>query len=72
MMADSIARICANPKWGGGIHKEHLAYLLGIRPARRAEFDRALMIAYRQKKIQFCWSYVCPGSAYRTVTHKPV
>lgn len=59
LSANRIAMIAAMPKWGGGIHKDHLEYLLGVPSARHKDFERALMIAYARGQIQFCRGYVC-------------
>jgi hypothetical protein len=42
---------------GGGLHREELAEKLGI-PARGPSMREALMIAYRNRKIDFCRQYV--------------
>jgi hypothetical protein len=41
----------------GGIHREELAERLHL-PARGQCMRDALGIAYRNKKIDFCWQYV--------------
>jgi hypothetical protein len=41
----------------GGAHRERLAEMLQL-PARRRALSDALVIAYRNKKIDFCRQYV--------------
>jgi hypothetical protein len=41
----------------GGIHREDLAEKLHL-PGRGQSMRDALGIAYRNKKIDFCWQYV--------------
>lgn len=47
------------PQWGGGMHREHLEYLLGVTSHNRKRFETSLMIAYRQGLVTFCRGYVC-------------
>jgi hypothetical protein len=59
MNANRVARMVSSPKWGGGLHREHLEYLMGVTPRNRKQFEIALMIAYRQGLVTFCRGYVC-------------
>lgn len=53
----SILRIVSDPRWGGGVHREHLAELLVYKPGDR-DLVGALMYLYRRKRIDFCGQYV--------------
>lgn len=55
--AMSIARIVRFSRYGGGLHREHLAEILRL-DANTPAFKTALMIAYRQRQIDFCGLYV--------------
>lgn len=60
LLADRVTQIVGAPRWGGGVDRETLAWLLGVKPRDRA-FVAALMWLYRQKRIDFCGQYVVPG-----------
>ena len=55
-----VTRIVSDPRWGGGVARDHLAVLSGQRPTSR-EFRTALAIAYRLGWVDFCAGYVVPG-----------
>lgn len=55
--AQRIALIVRQPRWGGGLHREHLAEILKTDPHGK-EFVSALMVAYKAKRIDFCGQYV--------------
>jgi hypothetical protein len=57
--ANRIGRMVSLPQWGGGMHREHLEYLLGVTSHNRKRFETSLMIAYRQGLVTFCRGYVC-------------
>lgn len=52
-----ILRHVYDPRWGGGLHREHLAELLVYEPRDRP-FVGALMWLYKQRQIDFCGQYV--------------
>lgn len=56
----AIERAVADPRWGGGIHRDHLAALTGLEPYSR-EFRDALGVCYRMRRVDFCADYVVPG-----------
>jgi hypothetical protein len=69
MNANRVARVVAMPQWGGGIHREHLEYLMGVTSGNRKVFTTCLMAAYRRGLICFCQGYVCTvPSAVETAT----
>lgn len=56
----TIARTAAEPKWAGGIHREHLAELTGLAPHGHA-FSEALAIAVRTNRVDMCGDFVVPA-----------
>lgn len=63
MSANRIATVVSLPKWGGGISREDLEYIMGVTPRNRKVFTSCLMAAYSRHLICFCGGYVCavPG-----------
>ena len=59
-LVERIGHTVAHPRWGGGLHRDHLAELLKVDPHGR-RFVAALMIAERRRLVQFCGPYVAPG-----------
>lgn len=57
--ANRIGRMVSMPQWGGGMHREHLEYLLGVTPENRKTYQTCLMVAYKRGLICFCGQYVC-------------
>ena len=57
--ANRIGRMVSMPQWGGGMHRDHLEYLLGVTPMNRKQFETSLMIAYSKGLVTFCRGYVC-------------
>lgn len=58
--AQKVSRAVRNPKYGGGIHRDHLAKVLGVSVSTYKDFQTALSIAYRKGWIDFCVGYVVP------------
>ncbi len=57
--ANRIGRVVSMPQWGGGLHRDHLEYLMGVTPNQRKMYKVCLMTAYRRGLICFCGQYVC-------------
>lgn len=56
-MSRRIEAIVTDPAMGGGVHRDHLAELIGCKPRDKA-LVAALMFLYRQKRIDFAQQYV--------------
>jgi hypothetical protein len=54
-----IARTAADPRWSGGIRREHLAELAGLQPHGRP-FTDALAVAIRTHRVDFCEGFIVP------------
>lgn len=52
-----ILRHVYDPRWGGGLHREHLAELLMHKPDDK-DLVGALMFLYKRKEINFIRRYV--------------
>jgi hypothetical protein len=50
-----ITPFVAQPRWGGGVHESHLREFLGV---DHRTLRAALAIAYRAKRIDFCYLYI--------------
>lgn len=57
--ANRVGRLVSMPQWCGGLDREHLAYLMGVKSHNRKQFEIALMVAYKRGLVVFCGNYVC-------------
>jgi len=54
-LASKVAAVVADPRWGGGLRRDHLRELLGC---EYRELNTAIAIAYKRGTIDFCWGWV--------------
>lgn len=61
-LASRLAAIVRDPRWGGGIHRDHARELLRC---DHRELSAAVAIAYRRGDIDACWGWIVAPPASR-------
>jgi hypothetical protein len=56
-LAARILAVVADPRWGGGVHRDHLAEIFGL-PRSDKTLGTAIAIACRRGTVALTWGYV--------------
>lgn len=57
LLIRAVIRAVNDPRWAGGVHRQHLAELVGV-PPHGPDLRQAIGIAWRTRKIDACGQYI--------------